>query len=137
MLKKTISYIDYNGQERTEDFWFNLSKSEIILLETTTPGGYVAMLQRIIDSKDNIELMKAFTELIKKSYGVKSEDGKRFVKNEKVLEEFLSSAAFDQLFTEFFTEENAASDFAKGILPKIDVAGTPQDHKLKLEAVSR
>ena len=74
MFKKTITYLDYNGQERTEDFYFNLSKSEMIMLESTTPGGYVAMLQRIIDSKDNTALMKTFTDLIKMSYGVKSDD---------------------------------------------------------------
>lgn len=118
MLKKTITYTDFDGNERTEDFYFNLSKSELILLETTTPGGYVTMLQRIIDSKDNIELMNIFTDLIKKSYGVKSDDGKHFVKNEKYLDEFLSSAAFDQMFTEFFTTEDAAAEFAKGIIPK-------------------
>lgn len=118
MLKKTITYTDFDGNERTEDFYFNLSKSEIILLETTTPGGYVTMLQRIIDSKDNIELMNVFTDLIKKSYGVKSEDGKRFIKNEQVLDDFLSSAAFDEMFTEFFTTENAAAEFAQGIIPK-------------------
>ena len=130
MLKKTITYTDFDGNERTEDFYFNLSKSELILLETTTPGGYVAMLQRIIDSKDNIELMNIFTDLIKKSYGVKSDDGKHFVKNEKYLDEFLSSAAFDQMFTEFFTTEDAAAEFAKGIIPKQHVreveANAPQ-----------
>ena len=118
MFKKTITYLDYNGQERTEDFYFNLSKSEMIMLESTTPGGYVAMLQRIIDSKDNTALMKTFTDLIKMSYGVKSDDGKRFVKNEQVVDDFMNSAAFDQMFTEFFTDENAASDFAKGIMPQ-------------------
>ena len=129
MLKKTITYTDFNGQTRTEDFYFNLSKSEIILLETTTPGGYTAMLQRIVDWKDNIELMKAFTDLIKRSYGVKSEDGKRFVKSEQALEDFVNSAAFDEMFTEFFTSDTAAADFAKGILPKDAMKGLPQDHK--------
>ena len=118
MFKKTITYLDYNGQERTEDFYFNLSKSEMIMLESTTPGGYVAMLQRIIDSKDNTALMKTFTDLIKRSYGVKSDDGTRFVKNEQVVDDFMNSAAFDQMFTEFLTDENAASDFAKGIMPQ-------------------
>lgn len=118
MFKKKITYTDYNGQERTEDFYFNLSKSELIMLESTTPGGYTAMLQRIIDSKDNTQLMKIFTDLIKMSYGVKSDDGKHFIKNDQVVEDFLNSAAFDQMFTEFFTDENAASNFAKGIIPQ-------------------
>ena len=118
MFKKKITYTDYNGQERTEDFYFNLSKSELIMLESTTPGGYTAMLQRIIDSKDNTQLMKIFTDLIKMSYGVKSDDGKHFVKNDQVVEDFLNSAAFDQMFTEFFTDENAAANFAKGIIPQ-------------------
>jgi pyruvate/oxaloacetate carboxyltransferase len=118
MFKKKITYTDYNGQERTEDFYFNLSKSELIMLESSTPGGYTAMLQRIIDSKDNTQLMKIFTDLIKMSYGVKSDDGKHFVKNDQVVEDFLNSAAFDQMFTEFFTDENAAANFAKGIIPQ-------------------
>lgn len=118
MFKKKITYTDYNGQERTEDFYFNISKSELIMLESSTPGGYTAMLQRIIDSKDNISLMKVFTDLIKTSYGVKSEDGKHFVKNDQVVEDFINSAAFDQMFVEFFTSETAASEFANGIIPK-------------------
>lgn len=117
MFKKKITYTDYNGQERTEDFYFNLSRSELIMLESTTPGGYAAMLQRIIDSKDQRQLMNEFTNLIKMSYGVKSDDGKHFIKNEEVVNDFLNSAAFDQMFLEFFTEENAASDFANGVLP--------------------
>lgn len=117
MFKKKITYTDYNGQERTEDFYFNLSRSELIMLESTTPGGYAAMLQRIIDSKDQRQLMNEFTNLIKMSYGVKSDDGKHFIKNDEVVNDFLNSAAFDQMFLEFFTEENAASDFANGVLP--------------------
>lgn len=117
MYKKKITYTDYNGNERTEEFYFNLSKSEMIMLESTTPGGYASMLQRIIDSKDNTALMKAFTDLIRRSYGIKSEDGKHFIKNEQVVEDFLNSAAFDQMFLEFFTSDTAASDFAKGIMP--------------------
>lgn len=117
MFKKKVTYTDYNGQERTEDFYFNLSRSELIMLESTTPGGYAAMLQRIIDSKDQRQLMNEFTNLIKMSYGVKLEDGKHFIKNEEVVNDFLNSAAFDQMFLEFFTEENAASDFANGVLP--------------------
>ena len=117
MYKKKITYTDYNGTERTEDFYFNLSKSEMIMLETTTPGGYTGLIQRVIESKDNREIMKIFTDLIRRSYGVKSEDGKHFVKNDQVVEDFMNSAAFDQMFTEFFTDENAASDFAKGIIP--------------------
>ena len=117
MFKKIISYVDYDGVERTESFYFNLSKPEMIMLESTTPGGYTAMLQRIIDSKDNAALMNAFTDLIKRSYGIKSEDGKRFIKNDQIAEDFLNSAAYEQMFLEFFTTENAASDFVKGIMP--------------------
>lgn len=117
MYKKKITYVDYNGNERTEEFYFNLSKAEMIMLESTTPGGYTSYLQRIIDSKDNIALMNTFTDLIRRSYGVKSDDGKHFVKNADVVEDFLNSAAYDQMFMEFFTTDNAAADFAKGIMP--------------------
>lgn len=117
MFIKTISYVDYDGVERTENFYFNLSKAEMIMLESTTPGGYTAMLQRIVDSKDNVALMNAFTDLIKRSYGIKSEDGKRFIKNDQVVEDFLNSAAYEQMFLELFTTENAAIEFVRGIMP--------------------
>ena len=88
MLKKTITYTDYDGNERKEDFYFNLNKAEIMEMEMSTSGGMAEMLQKIVDSQDAPAIIKAFKELVLKSYGQKSPDGKRFIKNATLREEF-------------------------------------------------
>ena len=81
MLKKTITYVDYNGSERTEDFYFNLTKAEIMEMELSTTGGLSEMIARIVAAQDAPAIIKVFKELILKAYGQKSADGKRFVKS--------------------------------------------------------
>lgn len=117
MLKKTIEYVDYNGTERKEDFYFNLTEAELAEMELTTEGGMENMINRIIAAQDNASLVKLFKDLIYKSYGVKSDDGKRFIKNAGVFAEFSQTEAYSKLFMELATDEKAASDFVNGILP--------------------
>ena len=121
MLAKQITYTDYDGVTRTETFYFNLSKAEIAEMQLTHPGGYAEYLQRIIDAKDQAELIKAFKVLVLNSYGVKSEDGKRFRKSEELSKEFEESEAYSELFMELLSDTNAASNFVNGIMPKIDL----------------
>ena len=118
MLKKTITYTDYNGVERTEDFYFNISKSEIVNLELSVNGGWHNRLQKIIDAKDVPSLAHEFRELLRMSYGVKSDDGKRFIKNPELFDEFSQSEAYEQLFMELITDEKAAAEFVNNIVPK-------------------
>lgn len=118
MLKKTIKYVDYNGVERTEDFYFNLSKAEVAEMELSADGGYGAMIENIVNSKDNKQILATFKELILKAYGEKSPDGKRFIKNKEVSEAFSQTEAYSELFMELALDEKAASDFVNGILPK-------------------
>ena len=122
MLKKTISYEDFNGNKLTEDFYFNLTKAEIAEMELEVPGGLTATLEKITKAQDTPTLIKIFKDLILRSYGVKSDDGKRFIKNHAMREEFEQHAAYSVLFMELATNADAASEFVNGIVPS-DVAG--------------
>jgi len=118
MLKKTITYTDYNGTERTEDFYFNLSKAEVTEMELSVNGGLTKMLEDIVASKDGHQIIKAFKEIVLKAYGEKSPDGRRFIKNDEIAEAFMQTEAYSEIFMELALNENAAVDFVKGILPK-------------------
>ena len=135
MLKKTITYTDYNGIERTEDFYFNISKSELTKLEVTTPGGYSGMIKKIVDAQDGAQIMKIFNELITMAYGVKSDDGKRFRKSIELSEEFTQTEAYDQLFMELATDAEKAAAFVSGVLPSDLMASVPDD--IKQEAIAK
>lgn len=118
MIKKTITFEDYNGETHKEDFYFNLTKAEVLEMETIVKGGLSTILKHIVETDDTTEMVSMFKEIIHKSYGVKSADGKRFVKSEEVLEDFIYSAAYSVLYMELATDENAAVDFINGIMPK-------------------
>ncbi len=136
MLKREIKYTDFNDQIVTDIFYFNLSKSEIIELEVKYPGGFTGMLQRLIDTKDNTELIKQFKEIILMSYGEKSDDGKSFIKNDELRNKFEQTAAYQELFLELATSDTAAETFLKGILPKDMVAATDQDKPTQLPGMT-
>ena len=120
MLKKTITYTDYNGITRTEDFYFNLTKAEIMEMQLSTNGGLDVMIKKIIDSQDAPSIIKIFKELILKAYGENSDDGKRFVKSKEISEGFAQTEAYSQLFMELATDTDAASKFVNGIVPAVD-----------------
>lgn len=124
MIKKTITYTDYNGVERTEDFYFNLTKAELMEMEIGTTGGMADMIKRIIDAKDAPAIIKIFKELVLKAYGEKSADGKRFVKSEEISNGFAQTEAYSQLFMELATDADAAAAFVNGIIPNIPGAPT-------------
>ena len=117
MLKKTITYSDYNGLERTEDFYFNLTKAEIMEMELSTTGGLSEMISRIVAAKDAPAIIKVFKELILKAYGQKSADGKRFIKSPALSEEFEQTEAYSVLFMELATDADAAAKFVNAIVP--------------------
>lgn len=117
MLKKTITYTDYNGTERTEDKYFNLSKAEIMEMEMSTAGGLAEMIQNIVKAQDAPAIMKIFKDIILKSYGEKSPDGKRFIKSEELSTEFAQTEAYSVLFIELATDADKAAEFINGIIP--------------------
>ena len=117
MLKKTITYVDYNGVERTEDFYFNLSKAEVAEMELSVEGGFSKMLEEIVRSKDNVRIMELFKQMVLKAYGEKSADGKRFVKSKELSEAFSQTEAYSEIFMELALDEKAAAAFVNGIMP--------------------
>lgn len=127
MLKKTIKYTDYNGVERTEDFYFNLNKAEIMEMQLTTVGGLDAYLKKIISAQDMPTLMRIFKDLVLKSYGVKSDDGRRFIKNDQLREEFEQTEAYSILYMELSTDSEAAAAFVNGIIPADVAKQLPKD----------
>jgi hypothetical protein len=118
MLKKTIKYVDYNGVEREEDFYFDLSKAEITEMELSQDGGMSNLIQKIVNTKDMPSLIKIFKQLILKSYGEKSADGRRFIKSEQLSTEFTQTPAYSELFMELATDEKAAANFINSIVPQ-------------------
>ena len=117
MYKKTITYPDYNGEEIKEDFYFNLTKAEILEMQLEKEGGLAEKIQAFVDSKNVPELIKIFKELILRSYGKKSDDGKRFIKSPELSREFTQTEAYSELFMELATDSDAASAFINGIIP--------------------
>lgn len=117
MIKKTLTYTDYNGNERTEDFYFHLNKAEITKMEMSTAGGMAEKIQRIVAAQDQPAIIAVFEDLIQRSYGVKTPDGKGFVKRPEDLEAFVATEAYSDLFMELATNADAASEFVNGIVP--------------------
>lgn len=117
MIKKTITYSDYNGVERTEDFYFNLSKAEVMEMELSTTGGLAEMIKRVVAAQDQPAIIKIFKDLILKAYGEKSADGKRFVKSDEIAIAFSQTEAYSVLFMELATDADAAAKFVNGIVP--------------------
>ena len=117
MLKKTVTYVDYNGVERTEDFYFNLSKAEVAEMELSVEGGFSKMLEEIVKSKDNVRIIELFKEMVLKAYGEKSADGRRFVKSKELSEAFSQTEAYSEIFMELALDEKAAAAFVNGIMP--------------------
>ncbi len=122
MLKKTIEFKDYNGVPRTEDFYFNLTQAEITEMELSVDGGLVEMINRIVAAQDGKQIINTFKEIIMRAYGMKSPDGRRFIKNQEIRDNFAQTEAYSKLFMELATNAKAASDFVKAIVPANDEA---------------
>lgn len=117
MLKKTIAYKDFNDVERTEDFYFNLTAAEVTEMEMSTVGGLAEMIQRIVAAQDIPSIIKVFKDLILRAYGIKSPDGKRFIKSDVISEEFAQTNAYSQLFMELASDAEKAAEFVNAIVP--------------------
>lgn len=117
MLKLTRTYNDYNGVSRTEDFYFNLTQAEITEMELSIDGGLVEMINRIVAAKDGKQIIGLFKDIILRSYGEKSPDGKRFIKNQELRDAFAQTEAYSDLFMELATDSKAAANFVNGIIP--------------------
>lgn len=117
MLKKTLSYVDFDGQPRTEEHYFNLTQAELTEMELSLNGGLSQLLEKILQENDQKQIIEYFKKIILMAYGQKSLDGRKFVKNEQIREEFVSTAAYSELFMELATDADAAAAFINGIMP--------------------
>jgi hypothetical protein len=118
MLKKTISYVDFDGNKRTEDFYFNLTKAEVTEMEMSTEGGLTKMLEKIVVTNDRKRIIESFKDLVLRAYGEKSADGRRFIKNQELRDAFSQTEAYSDLFMELATNAEAAAAFVNGIVPQ-------------------
>lgn len=117
MLKKRIKYVDYNGEQRDEDFYFNLTKAEIARMQYSKDGNFGDKIRQIARSHDSNELMRVFEQIILMSYGKKSEDGRRFMKGDEISREFLESPAYDELYFELVGDAEKFADFVNSLIP--------------------
>lgn len=117
MIKKTVTYTDFNGNERTESFYFHYSQAEILEMELSTDGGFAERIQRIIDAKDQPSLIRVIKKFVLDAYGAKSDDGKRFIKNDDVRAAFEECPAYSVIFMELVQDDVAAAEFVKGVVP--------------------
>lgn len=117
MIKKTVTFTDFDGNKRTEDFYFHLTEQELTEWELSVDGGLSGVLTRIVNSQDTKTLIGIFKDLLIKSYGVKTPDGRGFVKNEEVLNNFTCTQAFSDIYMELATDDKAAAEFVNGVMP--------------------
>ena len=135
MRKETIKYTDYEGVEREEDFYFNLNKAEVMEMQLSTDGTLTKLIEKIIAEKNVPKIVEIFKELILKSYGEKSLDGKRFIKSPELTEAFTQTEAYSELFMKLSTDAEAASDFINGIVPRDLFNQMNNEHKPDLKLV--
>lgn len=120
MYKLTKKYTDFNGLEREEDFYFNFTKAELAEWQLGVTGGLSAMVEKISAAKDVPALAALFKELLLKAYGVKSADGRRFMKSDEISADFAQTQAYSDLYMELATNDEAAIDFINRVIPQID-----------------
>ena len=124
MIKETIKYFDFDGNERTESFYFNLTKAECMEMELSASGGLEKTIQRILEAKDTKMIVETFKDLILKAYGEKSPDGKHFFKSPEISARFAATEAYSELFMKLASDAEEATRFFNGIVPQI-----PEDVK--------
>lgn len=133
MIKKNVQYTDFNGDVQNENIYFNLTKAEITELEFSYGGGLREHIEKITSAKNNKELIKLFKEILILSVGMRSDDGKRFIKNDIIREKFLSSEAYSTIFMELAFNEEAAIEFMTGVVPK-DLAPNTNQLNIRKDA---
>lgn len=118
MIKKTVTYKDLNGKERTETFYFHYFESEIMDMEMSEEGGLAERIQRIIDAKDQASLLKVIKKFVIDAYGVKSDDGRRFNKSQEVKDAFVECPAYSKIYMELLTNDELAAEFVNKVVPE-------------------
>ncbi len=117
MYSELVEYTNFNGERVKERLYFNITRTELQKQNMHTKGGLLSYLTRIIATRDQEEIATYFEKIINMSYGIKSDDGKRFEKSEKITQDFINSAAYDEIFFKLTTDEDYAAKFINGIMP--------------------
>lgn len=125
MYAKTITYTDYSGNERTETFYFNLTQTELVKMETSIDGGMKELLTKIVAANDTKNIMKYFDIIVMHAYGEKSPDGRRFIKSKELSEAFMQTEAYNKFFMEFINNPKTAADFINNVIPEIKAPTVP------------
>lgn len=120
MIKKTIKYVDYNGNNREEDFYFDFNESEIAEMYVSVDGGLKAYIEKIVKADNQAEIIRLFKKLVLDAYGEKSDDGRRFIKSEELSTAFSQTPAYNKIFMELATDDKKAAEFVNGIIPQIE-----------------
>lgn len=127
MFKKVIKFEDFNGTQREETFYFNLSKAELMEMELSTQAGVEEMIRMLIATKDNAKIMQIFKDLILRSYGIKSEDGTRFIKTKELRDAFEQSNAYSELFMEMITNSDVQAAFINGVISGVNAPNMSEE----------
>lgn len=136
MRKETITYTDYNGLEKTEDFYFHFTEAEVMELELTTHGGLVETMQQMIKTKDVPSIVSSVKNILLKAYGVKSPDGRRFIKSQELSTEFSQTPAYSILWMQIVQDDKKASEFFTEIVPKAKQAAQANENHPALKSVN-
>lgn len=131
MVKKTITFTDYNGTKRTQDYFFDLNETELLELEIDTIGGLEEKLDRTLKRNDQREIYNLFKDIVRASYGEKSDDGLRFVKDDDAWKNFIFSPAYNEMIKGFLNDPKSITEFVEGLMPKTDMTA---EQKAKYEA---
>lgn len=132
MLKKEIKYVDFNDQEQVDTFYFNLNKTEMLNFQIGKEGGLEGSIRFLTETNNSKEVMDVFTEIVKSSVGMKSADGKTFIKSEEITNNFIQSPAFDELFFDLLKDANKMAEFISGIMPK-DIRPTKEQYDAEIK----
>lgn len=135
MIKKTVTYPDYNGCERTEDFYFNLTEAELVDMQMNEAGGLGELIQKVTAARDDVTTYNIFKDLVRRAYGEKSPDGKRFIKTPEVKDAFMQTEAYSIIFMELMQDEEKAAAFVNGIIPQ-KLLAEAKAHKAGLAVVT-
>lgn len=131
MFKYNIKYTDYNGQEREEPFYFNFSKAELMEMELSTQAGVEEMIRMMIATSDNVKIVQTFKDLILKSYGIKSEDGKRFIKSQELRDQFEQSEAYSEFFMQMIANKDGLqTKFINGVVNGSNVPNMTEEEAI-------
>lgn len=136
MRKETITYTDYNGLEKTEDFYFHFTEAELMELELTTHGGLVETMQQMVKSKDVPSIVSSVKNILLKAYGVKSPDGRRFIKSPELSTEFSQTPAYSILWMQIVQDDKKAAEFFTEVIPKDKQKVQPNENHPALKSVN-